>query len=257
VLYTPPHPTSPVLSIGERHRCRNPRCGAKLKSPTPNRLDAFCCQGCFGQFFRSRCLVCEQLFTRKTERRLTCSRRKCRHEIERHRERYFGGRYLGSVLGPNASRSADKTVLKIGTFGGRPFAQVAGPQLTPTAFRLATLPLDPDLAARIERTHAPALEARKRAKRAAARAVLIKRHTPPANVLGGYKFPGAPVVDLSPPKWAVTSTWKPTGAGADVPPILEFLSRISAAIPTRRSEEVATSPGDDLHSWSAEEGKIT
>jgi hypothetical protein len=29
-------------------------------------------------------------------------------------------------------------------------------------------------------------------------ACLIKRDTPPVNVVGGYKFPGAPIVDLAP-----------------------------------------------------------
>lgn len=29
-----------------RHRCRNPRCGGKLKTPTDNPRGAFCCEGC-------------------------------------------------------------------------------------------------------------------------------------------------------------------------------------------------------------------
>jgi hypothetical protein len=71
-----------------RHHCRNPRCGGKLQRPTNNRLDAFCCRGCFDSYYRSRCLVCEQPFRRKTERRQVCNRSKCRHEFQRHRERF-------------------------------------------------------------------------------------------------------------------------------------------------------------------------
>jgi hypothetical protein len=104
VLYNPSFTTRPAL----RHRCRNPRCGSKLRDPTDSRLDAFCSPACFASFYRSRCLVCEQPFTRKTERRLLCGRAKCRHEIQRHRERFSATRYLGSVLGLNGSRSADK-----------------------------------------------------------------------------------------------------------------------------------------------------
>jgi hypothetical protein len=235
VLYNPP-PPSKLAAIGERHRCRNSRCGAKLKPPTTNRLDAFCCSGCFESFYRSRCLVCEQLFSRKTERRLLCGRAKCKREFQRHPERFSVGRYIGSVLVPNGTRSAHSTGLKIGQKGDRPFCLVAGPKLSPTAFRLATLPLDPDLAARVARANAPYFEALTKSKRAATRKALIKRHHPPVNVLGGYCFPGAPVVDLSPidtPEWAAPSQWRSTGWGV-CPPIPDFLLRkpIPAAIPT-------------------------
>jgi hypothetical protein len=33
-----------------RHRCRNPRCGATLKNPTPSPHDAFYCSGCESGF---------------------------------------------------------------------------------------------------------------------------------------------------------------------------------------------------------------
>jgi hypothetical protein len=163
-------------------------------------------------------------------------------------------------LSHNDSRSADKSDLKIGQKADRPFHIVAGPTLSPISLRLATLPLDPELAARLERAHRPHVEARAKAKRTAERKALIKRRTPPVNVLGGYQFPNAPQIDLRPteplPEWATPSRWKPTGAGADVPPIPEFLNRVPAAIPTRCSKEAATVPGDDLHEWSAEESEV-
>jgi hypothetical protein len=51
------------------------------------------------------------------------------------------------------SRNAHFTGLKIGSFGSRPYRQVAGPELSPTSLRLASLPLDPETAARIRRAN--------------------------------------------------------------------------------------------------------
>jgi hypothetical protein len=125
--------------------------------------------------------------------------------------------------------------LKIGLEDGRPFRKIAGPELSPTALRLASLPLDPELAARLKRDHG-----RKRAF-VDERDPTVSAAGVPVNVLGGYKFPGAPVVDLSPTgspaDWAVPSRWKPTGAGADMPPIPEFLLRRAAML---KSTFVAT-----------------
>ena len=201
-----PNIPSPFHQV--RHRCRNPRCGAKLKRPVGNPRDAFCCESCFTGYYRSRCLVCERPFTRKTERRRLCGRRKCESQFRRHAGRFLGTRYRGSVLAENASRSAHSTGLKIGTLAGRAFRKVAGPELTATSFRLATLPLDPELVVRLDRAHAGYFEAQRKAKRTAARRAQIKRRHPPVNVLGGYKFPGAPAIDLSSidtPEWAIQS----------------------------------------------------
>jgi len=55
-------------------------------------------------------------------------------------------------------------------FADRPSHIVAGPQLSPFSFRAASV------------------------------ASLIKRRTPPVNIVGGYKFPNAPFVDLAPPQ---------------------------------------------------------
>jgi hypothetical protein len=218
---------NPQAHPQERHRCRNVRCGAKLKSTATNPRDAFCCQGCFDAHYRGRCLVCERPIIRQTERQRLCKRRGCRDEFYRHKELFLGARYLPSGLRHNASRSARFTGLKIGTLGGRPFAQIAGPRLTPTSLRLASLPLDSDLAARLERMHRPYFEALKRSKQAAARQALIKRHHPPVNVLGGYHFPNAPTIDLSPlpaSEWAVASAWKPTATlTSNIPDIPDFL----------------------------------
>jgi hypothetical protein len=39
-----------------RHRCRNPKCRGKLKTPVENERDAFCTRGCYTSFYRHRCL---------------------------------------------------------------------------------------------------------------------------------------------------------------------------------------------------------
>ncbi len=157
---------------GPRRRCRNPRCGAKLKRPADNPREAFCCAGCFEYYFRGHCLVCERPFKRKTERRRVCSRSKCRHEFQRHRARFLGARYPTSGLGHNGLGSAHSTGLKTRTLGGRPFHKVAGPGWSVDSLRLASLP--PYL-------HLPSPR-------------LIGRHSSPVNLLGGYHFPDAPIV---------------------------------------------------------------
>jgi hypothetical protein len=131
-------------------------------------------------------------------------------------------------LGHNGSRSADKSGLKTGQKSGRPFRIVAGPNLSPTSFRLASLPLDPEFAARLDRAHASYFKARAEARRAVAAAAVIKPRDWPIDLLGGYRVPGARRVDLSPigaSEWATPSRWKPGGAGADAPPIPDFLRR--------------------------------
>ena len=212
-----------------RHRCRNPKCGAKLKLAVTNSRDAFCTPGCFAAFDRHHCLVCERAIIRGTERQLLCGRQKCKGEFRRHRERFYPTRYLPSVLSPNVSRNPIKPGTKTRSKSGRGFVQIAGPELSPTAFRLATLPLDPELAARLERAHRDYFEYRRRAKRQAARKAQIKRHHPPVNLLGGYRFPDAPQLDLSPlpepSSWAVTSRWEPSATATDCPGIPEFLRR--------------------------------
>ena len=68
-----------------RHRCRNTQaklsCGAQLKTPTPNKREAFCGPICFSTFYRKRCLVCEKPMERKSESKVICGSRKCRNAM--------------------------------------------------------------------------------------------------------------------------------------------------------------------------------
>jgi hypothetical protein len=216
-----------------RHRCR--RCGTKLPRPTDNRDRAFCCAGCHASYFKNRCAVCEAKLPVGPSNREICRRPECRARLRKYPQTY-----RWSKTGERPPRSARKTGFKIGTKSGRAYCKVAGPDLTETSFRLATLPLDPELVSRLDRAHAGFVESRKKAKRAAARKALIKRHHPPVNIVGGYKFSDAPAVDLSPiepTQWAIPSYWKPARAGADVPDIPDFLRRTDPAVTTRLTAE--------------------
>ena len=102
-----------------RTRCRNPKCTDRLKIPADNPRDAFCCRLCEHAFYGCRCRVCEQLLTPKTARRQVCWRSKCRHELQRHPEQFFGGRHPSSPVGHNAEKSSTKSTLKTGTKSGR------------------------------------------------------------------------------------------------------------------------------------------
>jgi hypothetical protein len=62
--------------------------------------------------------------------------------------------------------------------------------MSPTV-RRAIIPLDPDLVARLERTHRDYFKSKRKSKRSAARAAPLKRQHRPANVLGGYQFENA------------------------------------------------------------------
>jgi hypothetical protein len=70
---------------------------------------------------------------------------------------------------------------------------------------------------------------------------LIKYDSAPANIIGGYRFPGAPVVDLSPieptsklsPRMGVVSSTVVIGDGLD---ISKFLRRTVAATKPQAAE---------------------
>jgi hypothetical protein len=85
------------------------------------------------------------------------------------------------------------------------------------------------------------LEAKNRAAlrqhfRELAKQCLIQPHHPPVNVLGGYRFPDAPTIDLSPLPTDDTvkrSDWKPCApivAIADDLSIPDFLKRAPVAV---------------------------
>jgi hypothetical protein len=153
-----------------RSRCRNPRCAGNLKTPTENPRAAFCCRSCEGQYYASRCLVCEQLFSRKTARRVVCSRAKCRYEFKRHPERFSATRYPAAKVAHNGPRSPAKPGPKDDTKPDRGYRKVAGPEASAINFQNWPVPV--------------------------AKPTLIKPSSPPVNIVGGYQFPGSPKIRL-------------------------------------------------------------
>jgi hypothetical protein len=179
-------------SSNARHLCRNPRCRSKLKAPTDNLRRAFCCRGCHSQFYRTRCLVCEKELPPGRSDRRFCRRPSCRSQYRRNPILFnFDKPKTDRTTGP-ADLSL-KSPIKSGTFGGletdRTWRIVAGPELTPEQLRLA---IGTDYDRQVLRENF-----RANAKHWNA-AALIGPNDAPVNVVGGYKFPGAPNIDLYP-----------------------------------------------------------
>lgn len=239
---TPPAPRQ------VRHHCRNPRCRARLSVPVENRTQAFCVLGCYEAFFRRRCVVCERSCT---DRQRTCGK-KCKAEARRFPQIYAPPRQSPRRRSADA-KSARQMGLKTRPTDGRGWRIVAGSELSPTAFRLATIPLDADFTARLARVHAPLEEHRRKVKRAGGRKAQVKRRDPPLNLLGGYRFPNAPTVDLSPinppAEWGgILSRWAPCAdpdpsAFEDIP---DFLNRIPAAPRPAAADEAELMPEPGL-----------
>ena len=188
-------PKQPRTQVGT-HCCRH--CRSTLAAPVENPHKAFCGNGCHTAFYRHRCRVCERPIDRKTERRQLCGRRKCRNEFQRHRLHFSGFGYPSAKLKPNALENSIKLGLKSDNSAGRGWRIVAGPPgQAPGAGTFLHCAVIGG-----EEAVAKANELNRRywrgANANAEERCLIKPHTPPVNVVGGYKFSGAPEIDLSP-----------------------------------------------------------
>ena len=132
-----------------RHYCRNPRCRSKLPSPASDPRKAFCTRGCHSSFYLKRCLVCENdKPAGSTARRKLCRRPKCEGRYRKNSAHYS---FLGAdtASAANVPRSAQSTGIKSAGFDDRPCYIVAGPKITAAIYYCATLPVDPDIAARV------------------------------------------------------------------------------------------------------------
>ena len=174
-MYMPPDPLEVHPAGFIRRRCRNPRCSSKLKRETDRPRDAFCCAGCFEQYFRTICLVCERPMRPKAAQQRFCSNR-CRSTFRRHPEQFWS-RFTPPctpLAGATrkALRSVDKTGLKIRTKPGRAWRVIAGP--VPPDINLQ-VSLDPETVARNRRANA----------RYQAEATLIGPRDWPIDLIGG------------------------------------------------------------------------
>ena len=148
---------------------------------------------------------------------------------------------MAATNAPSAVIDPLKTSIKPGVKSGvatdRPWRIVAGQELTAEQLHCATIADGPNC--EWKGGEYQRIEARNRAllrehfRRLGAKA-LIQRHHAPVNVLGGYRFPGAPNIDLSPIDKAQSPASAPAaviGDGLDIP---EFLLR---------RQQAAWSPG--------------
>jgi len=132
-----------------RHHCRNPHCRMKLTAPVVNPHKAFCTRGCHSSFYLKRCFVCENdKPAGSTARRKLCRRPKCEGRYRKNSAHYS---FLGAdtTSAANASRNPIKSGIKSAGLDARPWRIVAGPKITACVYHCATLPVDPDIAARV------------------------------------------------------------------------------------------------------------
>jgi hypothetical protein len=157
-----------------RHYCRNHRCRSKLPDPVENTREAFCCRGCYRQFYRSRCLMCDRPMERKTGNQRLCGRRKCKNAFRASGwfGRYFeGSRGVGRADVILDARNPIKPGISLPLEPAIRW-RIWGPKLTDQQIHLATLGWKPD-------------------RRKPGRSI-------PVNIIGGYRFPGAPAIKLAP-----------------------------------------------------------
>jgi hypothetical protein len=202
-----------------RRYCRNPRCRSKLPSPVSNLREAFCCGGCYNSFYLHRCLVCERPMVRKAEHQKLCGKRKCRNDF---RVLSDLGRYYDAPNVSRPSKNVDFIDPKEAPKPYRPWRIVAGPELTRRQLRSATVGAEEAIEA-INRTNARHWrETNAKAKQRCS----IKRDDMPVNVVGGYKFRDAPVIDFAAIPQSSRSVIQAvsTDQSLDIP---EFLRRMS------------------------------
>jgi hypothetical protein len=141
-----------------RKRCR--KCKSKLPVPTSNDREGFCCRGCYDQFYRKHCRICERSFAeldearksisqRKTSRkpghRITCPKLSCKSAWKKGDGLgcYSTRKSLPATQVADASNSSSESAAPQGVAQAI-WRQVAGPQLSADAFHAATVPDGPN-----------------------------------------------------------------------------------------------------------------
>lgn len=74
-----------------RHYCRNPRCKMKMPVPVESEHRAFCCRGCYEQFYAKHCRVCQVSLppaAANAWNRKVCKKSKCRNALANNRDAF-------------------------------------------------------------------------------------------------------------------------------------------------------------------------
>jgi hypothetical protein len=133
-----------------RHRCRNAgHCGQKLPEPVDSARKAFCCRGCYDQFHRRRCVVCEKAKPNVNAR--VCGRRPCKAELRKWPALYvFRAEDSQSPTAGKADvRSAHSTGVKTRSATRRAPLNLLGGYRFPNAVKV-----EPDLLRQVVETEA-------------------------------------------------------------------------------------------------------
>jgi hypothetical protein len=165
--------------------CRHRKCRTKLKRPISNPREAFCSRGCHTSFYLRRCLVCEEPIQRRNKTQKVCRKSRCRNAW---RARAGFGRYSPCSSVSSASKTLDFAGLKRPLKPDRACRQIAGPKLSPWQLHCALIGAE-EAVAEAHQKNRP--HWRKHNAEA-----LVQPHHPPVNIVGGYKFPTAPDVEL-------------------------------------------------------------
>jgi hypothetical protein len=185
------------------HRCRHRHCKQWLKPPATDPRDAFCCARCCEAFYRLHCRVCERPIVGRNSRRQVCDRPKCQGQFQRHRGLFFGTLYpdgpVSAKLEKSSANSTAKSTIKSDLPSALAWRRIAGPELPKINL---CIPLDGAFAARIARINNAHWN----------RTALIGPTVAPVNILGGYRFPGAPEIWLPTPISATPISATPTSA---------------------------------------------
>jgi hypothetical protein len=152
---------------------------------------------------------------RKRNSQQLCGRRQCESRFKTFKTHFLLGRYHPSSAAVDASGNPTKpgTFLPLKT--DRAWRKVTGPEQSDRQLRLATT--DANAVERSNRT------TNRQHRRAAGTAALIQRDTMPVNIVGGYKFPNAPQIELT--AGDPQSRQNPTLAIADGDDLPAFLDR--------------------------------
>jgi hypothetical protein len=194
------------LSIDTARRmCRNPRCRSKLPTPVENIYSAFCAKGCFNQFFRHRCLVCEREMVRKTEAQQLCGKPRCNSAFKTLKAHFALGKYHPSTSAVSEARNPHEMGTSLRPLGDRTrdqgWRQIAGPRLTDRDLRLVVVGAEDAVKA--------ADRANRKFWRDAGESALFQNDVLPVSLVGGLRgpyrhretgvpLPGQPPFDLMP-----------------------------------------------------------
>jgi hypothetical protein len=161
-----------MLDTTDYRQCR--RCRTKLETPISNQRSAFCCKGCHRIWYANHCVACEGP---KTERH----GKECARELASIKRHGMMGKFHqkrpSPTQGAKSGEACSQTPIFIGSAEGQipveprhKWRIVAGPELSPRSFHLATLKPHPRIKWDIDNTAS------------------IRPKDWPVNIIGGYRI---------------------------------------------------------------------